>query len=248
MPADARERLAGLMLDALDFGGGKKAANKNKATAGRKVTPKPKLKDNSQLARGRAYGITEAGTRVAADLSALVDEILLHQKGGPVDVQQLDSEGNPVTDSTGKPVFEKRHKTVDEMLRDWRGRAQKTQQGQQASIAEYARFMSQNSQRSDYESRVLSLYKALGGPYHTDEVSRATVKRTKKTNDVMHIDVLINLYKRARAALGVIMEKGETAENSVKRTERGKKMLRELEQLKSSLHSDLSRMPRPKAG
>jgi len=252
MPTHARERLAGLMLDALDFGGGGNKTGKKTTAAGRKEPiPKPKLKENRDLARGRAYGITDAGMQVAADLKDLVEQILLHQKGEEDYVQKRDDQGNPVTDIHGNAVFEneKRHKTVDEMLRDWRKNATKTPEDGRASVAEYAKRMSQNDKRTDYESRVLSLYKALDGPKHEGDVSRDKVKRTKKPRDVMDIDVLLNLYKRARAALRLISEKGKHAEENVKNknTKRGKNKLSELQQEKRSLQETFNQMPKLKA-
>lgn len=61
MPTEARERLAALMLDALDFGG---------------KQPKLSVKQNPGLKRERASGMTEPSKMVAADLRALVEEFL----------------------------------------------------------------------------------------------------------------------------------------------------------------------------
>ena len=67
MPTHARERLAALMLDALDFGG---------------KQPKPSVKQNPGLKRERASGMTDPSKMVAADLRALVEEFLQETRSG----------------------------------------------------------------------------------------------------------------------------------------------------------------------
>lgn len=230
MPANARERLAGLMLDALDFGG--------------KGADRPRLRDNPELlARGRSYGITEAGTRVAADLKKLVEEILHHQAGDPVEIYQRDTAGILIKDSNGRLMLtgEKRHKTVDEILIEWRGRASDTVPGQKASIAQYATFM-RNGQRSDYESRVLSLYKALEGPYTKDHVSRETVKRERTAKSEMDVNVLINLYNRAVTILSEIDKKAEDVKKRLEGGGRGKNKIDDLIEAELRLSSKVGEM------
>ena len=180
MPTEARQRLAALMLDALDFGGAKQS------------DPKRKVGQNKDLARGRAQGVTEAGKRVAVNLRKLVGEILRETREG----KEFEKR-----DKTGAVIW-KRVRTVDDILESWRETLKTNQDG--GNIALNAKYMSQNK-RSDYESRVLSLYKALGGLIAEENAERGQVKRVRREGD-MTLAALLGLYTRVAQNLEAIRD------------------------------------------
>jgi hypothetical protein len=197
MPTYARERLAGLMLDALDFGGPKQPAR-----------PKLKPSMDPNLLRGRAQGITEAGKRVAGNLRKLVGDIMQETREGKL---------FEMKDRTGK--VENRTRTVDEILAEWRGTLKTAQIG--GSIERNAKFMSQNKNRSDFESRVLSLYKALDGTIETKEASKSEVKRVRK--DEMSLAALVGLFKRVTDNLGQIEQHTKAVKKRIDNGQRTKR-------------------------
>jgi hypothetical protein len=188
MPKDARERLAGLMLEALDFGG--------------TPEPKPKLrvKQYEDLARGRASGATTASNIVAEDLRKLIRGFLAESRNGYF----FDAETNERKDARG----------IDAILEDWRDEAEKVQEGQRTSVAVYARFMEDKPIKTDHEKRVLSLYDALGGPF-AERADKDSVKRVRTVAGEMSVDVLINLYKRAATILDEINLKADSVKKRV---------------------------------
>ena len=199
MPTDARERLAGLMLDALDFGVPKQPAR-----------PKLKPSMDPNLKRGRAQGITEAGKRVAGNLRKLVGDIMKETREGKL-FEMKDGTGN----------VEVRTRTVDEILAEWRGTLKTAQIG--GSIERNAKFMSQNQNRSDFESRVLSLYKALDGTIEKEDALKSQVKRVRK--DEMSLTALVTLFKRVTDNLDLIDKHTEAVKISIgngQRTQRAK--------------------------
>lgn len=236
MPADARERLAGLMLDALDFGG-KDAPKKPK-----KKTVILSDEDRARMNGAKAQGMTEAGTRVAADLKQLVEAILRERRAG----------GVATTDASGNPTGLK-PRSVDEILADWRKKASEKQDGKKASIAEYAKFMRQGK-RSDYESRVLSLYKALEGPEEKSDVSRETVKRERakqgdmakreraKKGDMDEVDALIKMYNRAIAILREIDKNAADVTEKLYSGGQGQNRRGELEAAQERLENKVAQM------
>ena len=169
MPTDARERLAALMLDALDFGGKQPKQ------------PKPSVKEHPGLKRERASGMTEPSKKVAADLRALVEEFLQETRSGYHEDRGND-QPTPARD-------------IDTILKHWRARAAEPQNGR-ASTAVYATFMwNKKKSQTDFERRVLSLYDALGGPY-AEHAGKEDVKRARveKGEDEL---ALTDLHNRA---------------------------------------------------
>jgi hypothetical protein len=205
MPTEARQRLAALMLDALDFGGAKQS------------DPKRKVGQNKDLARGRAQGVTEAGKRVAVNLRKLVREILQETREGK-EFEKRDKK-------TGAVIW-KRVRTVDDILESWRGTLNTDEDG--GSIALNAKYMSQNK-KTDYESRVLSLYKALGGLIAEENADRGQVKRVRREGD-MTLAALLGLYTRVAQNLEMIHEHVGGVEDRIeqRKTERARNKDREL--------------------
>ena len=187
MQKDARERLAGLMLEALDFGG-------------KPAKPKLQVKQNEDLARGRASGATTASNIVAADLRKLIREFLAESRTGYF----WDAKTNESKDARG----------IDAILEAWRDEAEEVQKGQRTSVAVYARFMEDKPNKTDHEQRVLSLYKALSGPF-AERADKDSVKRVRTAAGEMSVDVLINLYKRAVTILDEINSKADSVKARV---------------------------------
>jgi hypothetical protein len=212
---DARERLAGLMLEALDFGG--------------KPEPKPKLqvKQYADLARGRASGATTASNIVAENLRKLIREFLAESRNGFF----WDAETNKRKDARG----------IDAILKAWRDEAEEVQEGQRTSVAVYARFMEDKPIKTDHEQRVLSLYTALGGPY-AERADKDSVKRARTVAGEMSVDVLINLYKRAATILDEINLKADSVKARVNSGGAGKSKINDLVAAQTELENRVDKM------
>lgn len=209
---DARERLAGLMLEALDFG-----------------EPKPKLrvKQYEDLARGRASGATTASNIVAADLKKLIRGFLAESRNGYF----WDAETKERKDARG----------IDAILAAWRDEADKVQDGQRTSVAVYARFMEDKPTKTDHEQRVLSLYKALSGPL-AERADKDSVKRVRTAAGEMSVDVLINLYKRAATILDEINAKADSVKERVNSGGAGKSKINALVAAQTALEKRVAEM------
>jgi len=217
MPTEARQRLAALMLDALDFGAPK---------------PKPrrlKASEDENLKRGKAEGATKPAQRVAKNLTNLVWDIMNETK-----VRRLfpkkNENGQIVKDAQGGVIEDTR--SVDEILIAWREKLR--DDASSGSVKLNAKFISEKEHKTDFERRVLSLYKALGGPL-ADSASKDQVKVKRVQGQDMTLPALLGLYARLAQNLKTILD-AEKSLSTQKKTAKGQtKDLVDLKDAKEAL-------------
>jgi hypothetical protein len=188
MPTEARQRLAALMLDALDFGSPK---------------PKPrrlKASEHEDLKRGKAEGATRPAQLVARNLTKLVWDIMKETKAREL-FQKRDESGQIVKDAQGAVIKEPR--SVDEILTAWREKLRDDKSP--GSVKVNAKFISEKTSKTDFERRVLSLYEALDGPL-ADNASKDQVKVKRVQGQEMTLAALLGLYTRLAQNLATILE------------------------------------------
>jgi hypothetical protein len=187
MPTEARQRLAALMLDALDFG---KDPNPRRL----------KASDHVDLKRGKAEGATKPAQRVAKNLTNLVWDIMNETKAREL-FPKRDEDGQIVKDAQGAVIKETR--SVDEILTAWREKLRDDKSP--GSVKVNAKFISEKTSKTDFERRVLSLYEALDGPL-ADDASKDQVKVKRVQGQEMTLPALLALYTRLAQNLKTILD------------------------------------------